>query len=107
MNQFLIVETRDPVEHPDVARIARLASGLRAEGCSTTIFLTENGVIAARPGVAPFLAALASDGVTIAVDRIALAERGMAEADIAPVMELGGVDCVVDALLAGARTIWR
>ena len=104
MNQFLIVETRDPIEHPDVERIARLASGLQAEGCSTTIFLTENGVIAARPGVAPFLA---DGGVTVAVDRVALAERGMTESDIAPGMAAGGVDLVVDALLAGARTIWR
>lgn len=104
---MLIVETRDPVEHPDVERIAGLASGLQAEGCRTTIFLTENGVIAARPGVAPFLAALAPAGVTIAVDKVALAERGMTEADIAPGMAAGGVDCVVDALLAGAGTIWR
>jgi hypothetical protein len=106
VNQFLIVETRDPLEHSDVERIARLASGLQAEGCRTTIFLTENGVVAARPGVAPFLAGLAG-GVTVAVDRVALAERGMTEADIAPGMEAAGVDCVVDALLAGARTIWR
>jgi sulfur relay (sulfurtransferase) complex TusBCD TusD component (DsrE family) len=107
MNQFLIVETRDPLEHPDVERTARLAAGLQAEGCGTTIFLTENGVIAARAGVAPFMAALGSDGVTVAVDRVALAERGMAEADIAAGMEAAGVERVVDALLAGARTIWR
>jgi sulfur relay (sulfurtransferase) complex TusBCD TusD component (DsrE family) len=106
VKQFLIVETRDPVEHPDVERIAGLAAGLRAEGCPTTIFLTENGVIAARPGVAPFLAAL-PDGVTVAVDMVALAERGMTEADIAPNMVPSGIGALVDDLLAGARTIWR
>jgi sulfur relay (sulfurtransferase) complex TusBCD TusD component (DsrE family) len=103
---FLIVETRDPIAHPEVERIAALAAGLQAEGCSTTIFLTENGVIAARPGVAPFLAAL-PDGVTVAVDAVALAERGMTEADIAPNMVPSGIGAVVDDLLDGARTFWR
>ena len=107
MDQVLIVETRDPLEHKDVERIATLAGGLAAEGCRATVFLTENAVIAARPGVAPFLEALAGRNVAVEVDRVALAERGLAESEMAQGMTASGIERVVDALLAGARTMWR
>jgi len=107
MQRFLIIETRDPVEHRDVERIAALAAGIEQEGCNAALFLTENAVIAARPGVAPFLETLAAQGVPIGVDRVALAERGMSSKDMAPGMTVSGIETVVDALLAGARAIWR
>lgn len=107
MHRFLIIETRDAAEHRDVKRIAALAAGLAGEGCEAAMFLTDNAAMAARPGVAPFLEELVQRGVPISVDLAALTERGMSSEDLAPGVTAGGVEIVVDALLAGARTIWR
>ena len=107
MKQFLLIETRDPLEHHDVARMVELAAGLSNAGSPTELFLTDNAVIAARAGVAPFLEALADHGVTIRVDEDSLAERGIAVSRLPSGMTARGIDIILDALLAGASTIWR
>lgn len=107
MKQYLLIESRDPVDHREVERMAEVAMGLADAGHQTTMFLIDNAVFAARPGVAPHLEALASRGVSIWLDERSLSERGMAGTPFAPGMEAIGVDVVVDALLAGTITLWR
>ena len=107
MNQCLIVESRDPAEHHDVERMAELALGLSRSGCKTALLFIENGVFAAREGVAPWLLRLSGEGVALAADRLSMAQRGIAQAGMAN--GVGAVEpaFVVDWLDAGASVIWN
>jgi hypothetical protein len=70
--------------------------------------LVENGVLAARTGAAaPFLAALAEEGVPILADRFALRERGIAETELATGVAPAELNVVIDWLDAGASVLWR
>ena len=107
MKQCLIVETRDPVDHRDFDWMASLALRMHEEGMPVSILLTENGVLGARPGVAPCLQRLIDQRVTISVDRVAMRERGIAEDKLMPGLVPAEIDVVVDSLEAGAAVLWR
>lgn len=107
MEQCLIVESRDPVEHRDFDRITELALGMRQQGVSTSLFLIDNAVFGARAGVAPGLASLVEQRIAVSADRLAMAERGIGEDAILPGIRATDIGTVVDSLLAGAAVLWR
>jgi len=108
MKDLMIIETREAIEVPDVEWGARLASGVKGTGARSCLMLVENGVLAVRAGAtAPFLAALADEGVPILADRFALRERGIAEAGLATGVAPAELDVVIDWLDAGASVLWR
>jgi hypothetical protein len=107
MNHCLIVETRDPVDHRDVDRMAELALGLHRQGCRTAVLLAENGVFGARPGVTPALRPLLDAGVAVSADRFALEERGIGDGELIGGIELCEIGIVVDWLVGGASVLWR
>ena len=108
MKDLMIIETRDPIEVPDVEWGARLASGVKGTGARSCLMLVENGVLAARAGAAaPFLAALAEEDVPILADRFALRERGIAETGLARGVTPAELNVVIDWLDAGASVLWR
>ena len=51
MAKYLLIESRDPFESNDVAFAYGLASDLAKEGNEVTLFLVQNGVLPARPGL--------------------------------------------------------
>jgi len=53
MNNYLLIESRDPFESNDVGYYYELSKGLVEAGNEVTLFLVQNGVLAARPS-APF-----------------------------------------------------
>lgn len=106
MKELVIVETRDAAEHRGPERTAELAAGMRSEKVPTTIFLTENGVFAARRGRTWFDAAMAA-GVSIAADEFALKERGITPDEVQDGISLGDVGLIVDRLAAGSCVMWR
>lgn len=108
MKAMMIVETRDPIGVADVAWGAEFLAGLHAAGCPGTLMLVENGVLATRRDAeAPAIRSLLGGGVEIVADRFALAERGIAEAELAPGIAAGDLGLVVDRLVAGDSVIWR
>ncbi len=107
MKRCLIVETRDPLGQRDFEWTAELASGMRGQGVPTSLLLTENAVLGARPGVAPCLQKLLQDGVEISVDRFAMRERGIAEDNLMPGLIPAEINIVIDCLEAGAAVLWR
>ncbi len=108
MKQYLIIETRDPIECRDVDAMASLAADLARSGASASVLLTDNGVFAARIGAATdALDVLSSAGVGVFADNFSLSERGIESASLAPGVRPATVDLVIDRLLEGASVMWR
>jgi sulfur relay (sulfurtransferase) complex TusBCD TusD component (DsrE family) len=103
MNNFLTIETRDFIESRDSEWTGALAAELARHRADAAVFLTENGVLAARAAYdAPMLRQLMKKGVRIFADRFALAERGIADRDLAK-----GIQPADISLIAGVNVLWR
>ena len=106
MAQYLLIESRDPFESNDVGYYYDLARGLVEDGSQVTLFLVQNGVLAARPSAhSATLDALAQSGVTVLADDFSLQERGIAR--LAEGVAAAPIDVVVDHLAAGHKTLWH
>ena len=106
MTQYLLIESRDPFESNDVGYYYDLAKGLLEGGNQVTLFLAQNGVLAARPSAkSAALGALARSGVTVLADDFSLQERGIAK--LAEGIAAAPIDVVVDHLAAGHKTLWH
>jgi sulfur relay (sulfurtransferase) complex TusBCD TusD component (DsrE family) len=106
MAHYLLIESRDPFEVNDVAYYYDLSRALVASGNEVTLFLVQNGVLAARPSArSGVLAALAKAGVKVLADDFSLAERGIAK--LADGISKSPIDVVVDHLAAGHKTLWH
>jgi sulfur relay (sulfurtransferase) complex TusBCD TusD component (DsrE family) len=108
MASYLLIESRDPFEVPDVSSTLALASSLAKEQHEVTVFLVQNGVHAARPSEKskPF-SELAATGVKVLADDLSLRERGIQSGKLAKGLQASPIDSVVDALASGTKTIWR
>ena len=106
MKQYLLIESRDSFESNDVAYYLDLAKGLVVGGNEVTLFLAQNGVMAARPSTrSAALSALARSGVKVHADDFALKERGITK--LAEGITSAPIDIVVDHLAAGHKTLWH
>jgi sulfur relay (sulfurtransferase) complex TusBCD TusD component (DsrE family) len=106
MAHYLLIESRDPFEVNDVAYYYDLSRALVASGNEVTLFLVQNGVLAARPSArSGALATLAKAGVKVLADDFSLAERGIAK--LADDISKSPIDVVVDHLAAGHKTLWH
>jgi len=106
MNHYLLIESLDPFESNDVGRHWELAAGLARAGNRVTLFLMQNGVLAAREGARnDVLHSVAAAGVEVLADEFSLRERGigrlMARVEPAP------LDVVLDRLAEGCKALWH
>ena len=63
MADYLLIGSRDPFESTDVQRIYALAGNLVGNGSKVTLFLVQNGVLAARENArSAALSAVAGNG---------------------------------------------
>ena len=108
MTGYLLIESRDPFESNDVHNVLDLALGLSQEGQDVTLFLVQNGVLAARSGaVTNGLARLAEDGVDVLVDEFSLMERGISHNRLVAGVRTAPLDIVVDLLDGGRKALWH
>src|SRR5262249_10830362 len=108
MKSYLIIESRDPFESVDAPFTTRLAHDLAAAGHHVTVFLVQNGVLAARAGVRiADLADLGRAGITVLADEFSLRERGIAPARLQPGIVPAALDVVIDRMAAGDAAIWH
>lgn len=108
MTAYLIVESRDPFDSADVGSFLELVGGLAEAGHSVTLFLVQNGVLAARHGVrAPALSALAAGGVELLADEFSLRERGISANRLLAGVTAAPLDIVIDRLADGCKAIWH
>ena len=106
MNNYLLIESRDPFESNDVGYYYELSKGLVEDGNEVTVFLVQNGVLAARPSAhSPALTALCQSGVRVLADDFSLRERGISK--LAQGIVAASIDIVVDHLAAGHKTLWH
>ena len=108
MSAYLLLESRDPFDSNDVGQYLELAEGLAKQGDTVTLFLVQNGVLAARRSTASkALTKLAQAGVTVLADDFSLKERGISNDRLAEGIKPAPLDTVVDQLAEGVKTLWH
>lgn len=108
MAKYLIIESRNPFESRDSTRIHELARALQSRGHVVTMFLVENGALAARSGaVVPEIDETVRSGVEVLVDEYALRLRGIAEERVRTGVRPAPLDVVIDHLVEGRKAIWH
>ena len=104
---YLLIESRDPWESADTGRFHDLAIAL-ARSQPVTLFLVQNGVLAAREGARRTgVEALRSAGVEVLADEFSLRERGIASNRIDARVKAAPLDVVIDGLAAGRKILWH
>jgi sulfur relay (sulfurtransferase) complex TusBCD TusD component (DsrE family) len=107
MAHYLIIESRDLQEYTSGNYILSLADGLRKKGNNVTLFLVENGVLAARKGAKPgeTLKELSNQGATIFAEDVALQSRGVTQ--LSDGVSKSNMDHLADLIASGTdKVIW-
>lgn len=109
MSRYLFIESRDPFESRDVQFVAETAAALKRRGDDVTVFLVQNGVLAARKNArVSHLPMLAEAGVLLLADDFSLRERGLRESDLTSGVKESGIGTLVDMLaMEETRAIWH
>jgi len=107
MSNYLLLGSRDPYASRDADSVFDLAVQLKSAGNDVTLFLLENGVLAARSGAkAPGLDAAVAAGVSVKAEEFSLKERGIVAERVRDGVVVAPLDAVIDGLAAGHKTIW-
>jgi sulfur relay (sulfurtransferase) complex TusBCD TusD component (DsrE family) len=109
MTKYLFIESRDPFESRDTEFLEETATSLKQRGHLVTVFLVQNGVLAARSkGRESYLGRLVKAGVTLLADDFSLSERGIENAELHPGIQPSGIEALVDALVTEkTKAIWH
>ena len=108
MDRYLFIESLDPFESNDVTHFWELAAGLARAGHRVTLFLVQNGVLAARPNPrAALVRSLADAGVEVLADEFSLRERGIGAGPLATGVKPAPLDVVLDQLAEGRKALWH
>ncbi len=108
MADYLLIGSRDPFESNDVTRLYALAENLIKNGSKVTLFLVQNGVLAARESAkSGALSEVAGNGVEVLADDFSLRERGIAPEGLVYGVSSAPLDVVVNQLADGRNAIWN
>jgi sulfur relay (sulfurtransferase) complex TusBCD TusD component (DsrE family) len=108
MDRYLLIESLDPFESNDVEHWQDLAADLVREGNQVTVFLVQNGVLAARRGArSGGLQALTEQRVELLADEFSLRERGIPESRLAPAVRPARLEVVIDRLADDWKVLWH
>lgn len=109
MAGYLFIESQDPFEDRGAEEYLGWALELAKQKQPVTVFFVENGSLATRRGAqAPLRDALREAGATLKVDEFALRERGIGAERLAPGVQSGTVDQIVDLLAdPDIKAIWH
>ena len=107
MSTYVLIESRDPFESRDVEFVDEIAITVKERGHDVTIFLVQNGVLAARKTVHR-LERLVEAGVTLLADDLSLRERGIKSEELTPGIQESGVEVLVNKLVQkNTKTFWH
>ena len=108
MSNYLLISSRDPFTTPAAREFYELASALRRQGHTVTLFLIENGVLAARATAdCAALRETAAAGVNVLADDFALRQRAIPVGALLGAVKPSGLDRLVDLLAEGAKAVWH
>lgn len=107
MTRYVFIESRDPFESRDTRFVEQTAVAVKERGHDVTVFLVQNGVLAARKS-AGRLRSLAEAGVTVLADDLSLRERGITAEELPPSIRESGIDALVDAIVQkNTKALWH
>ena len=110
MARYIMVETRDPFESRDVHHYYDMATQLAEKGEHVTLFLVQNGVLAARK-TAPNnpLTALLGGKVEVFADSFSLRERAINDGERSDGIAVAEIDKLVDLMMADddTKVMWH
>src|SRR5262245_29621128 len=107
MTKYLFIESRDPFESRDTTFITDVAKTLKERGHDVTVFLLQNGVLAARVNLRSF-AGLADLGISVLADDFSLKERGIQGAELPKGIKPARIEDLVEALVQeNTKAIWH
>jgi len=109
MINYLFIECRDPFESKDVQFVADTAAALKQRDNEVTVFLVQNGVLAARRNArGSHLPGLPKAGIRLLADDFSLRERGIQADELLPGIQQSNIDALVDILVReNTRVIWH
>jgi sulfur relay (sulfurtransferase) complex TusBCD TusD component (DsrE family) len=109
MTNYLFIESRDPFESRDAQFVAETAIALKQRDNEVTVFLVQNGVLAARRNArGSHLPPLPKAGVRVIADDFSLRERGIEAAELLPGIQQSNIDSLVDILIReNTKAIWH
>ena len=107
MTNYVFIESRDPFDSRDTHFVEETAIAIKERGHEVTVFLVQNGVLAARER-AGRLGRLAEAGVTLLADDVSLRERGIRPEELAPGVQESAIDQLVDAIARDdTKALWH
>jgi len=107
MTRYVFIESRDPFESRDTQFLEDTVVAVKERGHDVTVFLVQNGVLAARES-ARRLGRLAEAGVTLLADDLSLRERGINAGELAPGIRESGIAALVEALVQeNTKAMWH
>jgi len=109
MATYVFIESRDPFEFGDTRFVADAAAALKQRGEEVTVFLVQNGVLAARAKArGSQISRLADAGVALLADEFSLRERGIAGNELASGVRASSIEGLVDLIAReNAKAIWH
>ena len=107
MTNYILIESRDPFESRDTEFVEQTAITIKERGHPVTVFLVQNGVLAARNNTGR-LQRLAQAGVTLLADDLSLRERGIKPEELAQGIQESAIERLVDAIAQpNTKAIWH
>ena len=107
MTRYVFIESRDPFESRDTQFLEDTVVAVKERGHEVTVFLVQNGVLAARES-ARRLGRLAEAGVTLLADDLSLRERGIRNEELAPSVQESEIGALVDEIVQeNTKAIWH
>ncbi|MGH9839640.1 MAG: DsrE family protein [Blastocatellia bacterium] len=109
MTNYVFIESRDPFESNDTQFVVDTATALKQRGHQVTVFLVQNGALAARRNAhGAQLPALAAAGVQLLADEFSLRERGITTEELIAGIQTSTIEALVDLLVQeNAKVIWH
>jgi hypothetical protein len=108
MSSYLLIESRDPLASRDVDRSYELAAQLTKAGHEVTVFLVQNGVLAARStGLRTGIEVVLGTVAEVLADEFSLRERGIAATALMHGVRPAPIEAIVERMCAGWRVLWQ
>src|SRR5437773_757445 len=107
MAAYLLIESHSPFESADVSYYYSLAQELVEKGNDVTLFLVQEGVLAARKSARDVGIKALAENVRVLADDFSLAERSIAAEALVPGVTASDIDAVVDMVAAGVKAVWH
>src|SRR5262245_27916249 len=109
MARYVFIESRDPFESNDAQFVADAATELKQRGHRVTVYLIQNGALAARRNArGSHLRRMAAAGIELLADDFSLRERGVTAAEMGDGVRESNIESLVELLIQDeTKAIWH